>query len=66
MAAMGGSDALLDDKLALWIAEANALLGIDQDMRAREDTRSRLADTIREDNAEALQRLMRASRGVRK
>lgn len=66
VAAMGGLDAALDHKLALWIAEAHALMGSDQDVRAREDTRSRIADTIREDNADALQRLMRASRGIRK
>lgn len=65
IAAMGGSDATLDEKLALWQADADALTGPTQDERAREDTRSRLADTIREDNADGLQRLMRASRTVR-
>ena len=59
---MGGLDATLEDRAVLWQAEADALTGPTQDVRAREDTRSRLADTIREDNAEALQRLMRASR----
>lgn len=62
IAAMGGSDADLDTRTALWIAEAAALTGQYQSSRADEDTRSRMADTIREDNAEALQRLMRASR----
>ena len=65
IAAMGGSDATLDEKLALWQADADALTGPTQDERAREDTRSRLADTIREDNADGLQRLMRASRTIR-
>ncbi len=62
LAAMGGSDATLDVRTDLWQAEADAHYGPTQDERARDDTRSRLADTIREDNAEGLQRLMRASR----
>ncbi len=65
LAAMGGQDATLETRLALWKAEADALTGTYQDERARDDTRSRLADSIREDNAEGLNRLMRASRGRR-
>ncbi len=65
MAAMGGTDANLDDRLALWTAEAEALLGTQQEDDV-EDTRSRMADKIREDNAEGLKKLMRASRPNRK
>lgn len=65
MAAMGGSDATLDDRLALWTAEAEALLGMSQEDEALEDTRSRMAETIREDNAEGLKKLMRASQRQR-
>jgi len=64
MAAMGGMDANLEDRLALWTKEAEALLGTQQD-DAHEDTRSRMADKIREDNAEGLKKLMRASRSTR-
>lgn len=65
LAAMGGADATLDTRMALWRSEADALSGITQSDSAREDTRSRMADTIREDNADGLQRLMRASRDRR-
>ncbi|NNE57651.1 MAG: DNA primase [Hellea sp.] len=65
MAAMGGSDANLENRLALWNAEAEALLGNVQVDDAREDARSRMADSIREDNAEGLKKLMRASRRKR-
>ncbi len=64
MAAMGGTDANLNERLALWNAEAEALLGTQQEDDV-EDTRSRMADKIREDNAEGLKKLMRASRPVR-
>ena len=62
VAAMGGSEATLETRTALWQAEADALIGINQEESARDDTRSRMADTIREDNIDALKRLMRASR----
>ncbi len=65
MAAMGGSDATLDERLALWNAEAEALLGMSQEDEALEDTRSRMAESIREDNAERLKKLMRASQRQR-
>ncbi len=65
MAAMGGPDATLEDRAALWQKEADALTGPNQELRAREDARSRIADSIREDNADGLQRLMRASRTTR-
>jgi len=64
-AAMGGSDADLDTRTALWLAEAAALTGQNQDQTARNDTRSRLAESIREDNADGLHRLMRVSRETR-
>ena len=64
-AAMGGSDADLDTRKALWLAEAAALTGQNQDQMARDDTRSRLAESIREDNADGLHRLMRVSRETR-
>ncbi len=66
VAAMGGTDADLDTRLAFWRDEANALSGAQQDDDVRKDTRSRLADAIREDNAEALTRLKRSSRAIRK
>lgn len=65
VAAMGGSDAELDTRLAFWTAEAEALLGNNQVEDAREDARSRMTDKIREDNAEGLKKLMRASRDIR-
>ncbi len=61
-AAMGGPDADLDIRATLWNAEVDALMGKNQAQNAREDARSRMADTIREDNAEGLKKLMRASR----
>ena len=66
VAAMGGTDADLETRLALWREEANALSGTLQDDDVRKDTRSRLADAIRDDNAEALNRLKRSSRSIRK
>jgi len=64
-ASMGGSDADLDTRKALWLAEAAALTGQNHDQMARDDTRSRLAESIREDNADGLHRLMRVSRETR-
>lgn len=64
-AAMGGSDADLDTRKALWLAEAAALTGQNQDQTARDDTRSRLAESIRGDNTDGLHRLMRVSRETR-
>ncbi len=62
VAAMGGIDAEPEKRLALWIEEAEALTGQSSRERVRSDTRSRLAETIREDNAEAMKKLMRTSR----
>ena len=61
MAAMGGMDATLETRVTLWQEEVNALKGKNQVERAHEDTRSRMVDSIREDNAEGLKKLMRAS-----
>ena len=65
VAAMGGVDATLDTRLALWREEADALTGHDQELDAQKDTRSRLADTIRDGDVEAYNRLKRASRRAR-
>ena len=65
MAAMGGSDANLENRLALWISEAEALLGTQQDESDNKEALSRMTDKIREDNAEGLKKLMRASRTSR-
>ncbi len=65
IAAFGGRDADLNTRLALWNAEAAAHRGKNQADATREDTRSRMADTIRSDNTDALARLMRASRESR-
>ena len=61
IASMGGSDATLEERLAFWTAEAEALSGKTQEDEALEDARSRMAESIREDNAEGLKKLMRAS-----
>ena len=66
VAAMGGTDADLETRLALWRDEANALSGTQQDDDVRKDTRSRMADAIREENVEAINRLKRSSRVIRK
>ena len=61
-AAMGGSDADLDTRTALWMKEADALTGQDQTGDGSDETRSLMADAIRNDNSDALKRRMRASR----
>ena len=65
VAAMGGSDATLDQREAIFMKEAAALMGKGQDERVENETRSRLVDSIYENNTEALRRLMRASRSER-
>ena len=62
VAAMGGSDATLSQREAIFLKEAAALMGQGQDERVENETRSRLVDSIYENNTEALRRLMRASR----
>ena len=64
-AAMGGSDAELDIRTALWMNEADALTGQDQASDGSDEARSLMADAIRSDNSDALKRRMRASRGDR-
>ncbi len=61
-AAMGGPDAELSDRAAIWNTEADAQAGHAQPDHIQTDTRSRMAETIRNDNADALKRLMRASK----
>jgi DNA primase len=64
-AAMGGTDAQLDTRTALWMKEADALSGQDQASDGSDEARSLMADAIRSDNSDALKRRMRASRGDR-
>lgn len=64
-AAMGGTDAKLAERAAIWNAEADALMGHGQVDDVNDDTRSRMADTIRTDNTDVLKRLMRASKDRR-
>lgn len=65
VAVMGGNDATLDQREAIFLKEAAALMGQGQDERVESETRSRLVDSIYESNTEALRRLMRASRSER-
>lgn len=62
IAAMGGASSDLDTRTAFWEAEATALLEQTQTSDETHGTRLRMADTIREDNSEALRRLMRAAK----
>jgi len=64
-AAMGGAEADLDKRTVLWMNEADALTGQDQTDHSDDDTRSLMADAIRNDNTDALMRRMRALKGVR-
>ena len=64
-AAMGGSDAELDIRTALWMNEADALTGHHQSSDGSDEARSLMADAIRTDNNDALKRRMRASKGDR-
>lgn len=61
-AAMGGSTSDLDTRTALWISEAEALIEQNQTSDETHGTRLRMADTIRDNNSEALKRLMRAAK----
>ncbi|MEP3890679.1 MAG: DNA primase [Hellea sp.] len=64
-AAMGGTDAELDLRAALWMKEADSLNGQDQTGDGSDEARSLMADAIRNDNSDALKRRMRASKGDR-
>ncbi len=59
-AAMGGADADLDTRTALWQDEAAALIGQAQTDDDSDEARSLMADAIRNDNTDALKRRMRA------
>jgi len=64
-AAMGGADAELAQRAAIWNTEADALMGNDHVEHVADNTRSRMAETIRADNSDVLKRLMRASKDER-
>ena len=64
-AAMGGTSIELSERAAIWNTEADALSGQHQPADEMNHSRSRMAETIRSDNADALKRLMRASKQVR-
>ncbi len=65
IAEMGGADLNLNERLAHWNRLAEALMGTQQDESESRDALSRMTDKIREDNAEGLKKLMRASRHTR-
>ncbi|MGB6230648.1 MAG: DNA primase [Litorimonas sp.] len=59
-AALGGADAEKGDRAANWMAIAGTYMDNARTDAGSPDARSRMADTIRKDNAEAMHRLMRA------
>ena len=58
-AALGGSEADTGDRADIWLAEAGTYTDQAQDDAGPQE-RSRMADTIRNENTEAMHRLMRA------
>ena len=64
-AAMGGEEASLETRTALWIQKAARLIRQDQSDPIGDDTQSRMAEAMREENEEALKRLLRADRRSR-
>ena len=64
-AGMGGTDASLDERAALWNAQADTLLGHSQTDADLNDTRVRLVETISGDNSDGMHRAMRASKEAR-
>lgn len=64
-AGMGGADASLDERAALWNAQADTLLGQNQTDADLNDTRARLVETISGDNSDGMHRAMRASKEAR-
>ncbi len=64
-AGMGGADATLDERAALWNAQADTLLGQNPDEADLNDTRARLVETISGDNSDGMHRAMRASKEAR-
>jgi DNA primase len=65
IAALGGKDANLKDRIKLWVIEARALDDSDSEIQLRKETRGRMADTIRSENTDGLHRLMRTNRAER-
>ncbi|PHR59281.1 MAG: DNA primase [Robiginitomaculum sp.] len=63
---LGGVDADFKSRIKTWLAEAQALEGQTGRLGARNETRGRMADTIRSENTDALQRIMRSSFEERK
>jgi len=61
-AGMGGADATLDTRSALWNAQADTLIGTHQSDADSSDTRARMVDAITGDNSDGLHRAMRASK----
>ena len=64
-AAMGGIDAELETRTAIWIKEASTLSGFNQLDADGSETINLMAEAIRNDNTVALKRRMRASKGER-
>jgi DNA primase len=65
IAGLGGSDATIKERVKLWLVEASALEGADSEDQLRQETRGRMAETIRSENTDALKRLMRTNRAER-
>jgi len=65
-AAMGGREADLATRAALWNDIADTLEGPRQADAAQTDEISRMVETIRSDNSEAMKRLMRAGKASQK
>jgi len=65
IAALGGADATLKERIKLWLIEARALEDRDSEDQLRQETRGRMVDSIRAENQDALQRLMRTNRAER-
>ncbi|MCF6274632.1 MAG: DNA primase [Robiginitomaculum sp.] len=61
IAAMGGVDADIAARQTIWLTEAGKLMSRESGGAVRDETRGRLADTIRSDKTDALQRLSRAT-----
>ena len=64
-AGVGGTDATLDDKAALWNAQADTLLGPDPRENGPSESQTRLEDVIDGGNADGMHRAMRASKEAR-
>ncbi|HFB54861.1 MAG TPA: DNA primase [Hellea balneolensis] len=65
MAAMGGVDADLKTRTTLWLAEARAMQGHEGASDVRQETRGRMADSVRSDNSDGLNRLLRLTKTER-